>query len=70
MEPGVFHLARIDNEGGLRMKTIHEDLGRVITDLEVICGTLDSLGRKMEVAPLPVRVDDYYKIRVFCKSSG
>jgi hypothetical protein len=44
------------------MKTIHEDLVRVITDLEVICETLDFLRKRMEVTVLPVRLDHYYKI--------
>ncbi len=43
------------------MKTIHEELCGVITDLEVVCGTLDTLRRRIEVNPLRVHVDDYYK---------
>jgi hypothetical protein len=51
------------------MKTIHEDLVWVITDLEVICETLDSLRKRMEVAALPVHVDHYYKVLVTLKAT-
>lgn len=51
------------------MKMIHEDLCRVITDLEVICGTLDSLRKRIEVTMLPVRLDHYYKILLAFKGA-
>jgi len=44
------------------MKTILADLCLVIKDLELICRTLDSLRKGMEVTIPRVRVDDYYKI--------
>jgi len=46
-------------ENGLRMKTIHEDLLKVIIDLEVICETLDSLRKGMEFATPRLPFDDY-----------
>jgi hypothetical protein len=51
------------------MKTIHEDLCGVITDLEGISGTLDSLRKKIEVTTLPVLVDDYFKILLAFKGT-
>ncbi len=49
------------------MKTVHEDLCRVINGLEVICGTLDSLRKRIEV--IPVSVDNYYKILLALKET-
>ena len=44
------------------MKTFYENLCSIIIDLEVICETLDSLRKRMEVTMPRVGVDDYYKI--------
>ena len=43
------------------MKTIHEDLSKVINHLEVICERMNSLRIEMEIARPRVRVDDYFK---------
>jgi hypothetical protein len=44
------------------MKTVHEELCRVISELEVICGTLDSLGKGRESTSPRIGVDAYYKL--------
>jgi len=46
------------------MKTVYENLCSVIRELDVICRTLDSLRKRMEIATPRVFVDDYYKILV------
>lgn len=49
------------------MKTVYENLSTIISDLDQICSTLESLRKRMEIAIPRVFVDDYYKILVACE---
>ncbi len=44
------------------MEKTYENLCSVIIDLGIICGTLDSVGKRLEITTPRVSVDDYYKI--------
>ena len=49
------------------MKTVYENLSPIISDLDQICSTLESLRKRMEIAIPRVFVDDYFKILVACE---
>ena len=49
------------------MKTIREELCGIISDLDVICKSLSSIRREVEIAPSPLPVDDHFKFLLACE---